>query len=844
MTIAELLKEKNQKLTKIEQTLNEKKFFDAVKHGNRDVIRQLVNTGIDVNIKDSDGWTALMLATFYGDNDKTVRLLIELGAELDVQNDDGETALMRTAIVNATNSAKLLISNGANLNIKDNNGKTALMMAIKEKSSEIQDMIVANETKKNSIKNEEKNEGGLNQKTKNESTENIAHEENKNIIMQKIDTSDSDLSNTEFENKKKQTRQFEPKENEVRDFFIKEFNTAFGTILDIRKLQENYLKRFSSSFNNNDLQKEIEINNSKNKIKNIENMGNGFYRVIPTRESLKQFFLSEFNKYIGYKTNIETRFVEKFNCNLADCCSLELTIEYFNKELNNKKIVLLYDKIIQILPSDDEVQKFLSLEFDKKYGTIIKKSYLYNKYYEKYKSSLDNEDLLHKIDIYNQANQFKKIIKLDGDRLKVIPTKKELKDFFIDQFNNTNYGYVTEIKAKLLGAYVDGELTNDFLDEVIFDFNSQNKNRRILKYDDDYIQIIPSADEIQTFLYAEFKNKQCGYISEIKVKFNERYSYELSNETLGNFINAFNSKVSEKQLMQLDNNCVQVIPSADVIQNFLYTELKNEQYGCISAIKVKFNKKYGCQLGDSKLNAAIKNFNNQSHDLVLKKIGNDRLQVLSKFFHNLSTAIQKKFLSEKIMFSCSINELIEVLKNEYNFHDLSNCDIISAIQIANSNLKDITIVENNNDIKSKFKCTDMSCSDFDLKICPVCGESFEQYSETQIKTHILELHTSRKQYDSIFMTKFRTFEEIFYCNHCKTEQALYDTEIGWIYRHLLGICKDFPTETSFPKHTQTNEKGIWKSFAYADNSSFLGNSGQLFRDNGRFGSYPIEDNYD
>ena len=142
ITIAELLKEKNQNLSKFEQARNEKRFFDAVKSGNRDVVRQLVNKGVDINTKDGDGWTALMLATYYGDGYKTVRLLTELGADLDIQNEDGETALICAIIGKATKSAKILISNGANVSIKDNNGRTALMLAIEGNLDEIKELLL------------------------------------------------------------------------------------------------------------------------------------------------------------------------------------------------------------------------------------------------------------------------------------------------------------------------------------------------------------------------------------------------------------------------------------------------------------------------------------------------------------------------------------------------------------------------------------------------------------------------------------------------------------------------------------------------------------------------------
>ena len=68
-------------------------FFEAVKPRNRDGVRQCINKGIDVNVKDSDGCTALMFATDTDDY-KTVRLHVEFGAAIDVKDADGQTPFM------------------------------------------------------------------------------------------------------------------------------------------------------------------------------------------------------------------------------------------------------------------------------------------------------------------------------------------------------------------------------------------------------------------------------------------------------------------------------------------------------------------------------------------------------------------------------------------------------------------------------------------------------------------------------------------------------------------------------------------------------------------------------
>lgn len=139
MTIGEQLKLSN-KNQKVLHLITEGDFFKAVKSGNRNEVRKYANQ-VDINIKDSDGWTALMYATDTDDR-KMISLLIELGADVNMQDDDGQTALMNAIFVNATKSANYLIKHGANINIRDNNGQTPLMIAAFSNEPEIGELLI------------------------------------------------------------------------------------------------------------------------------------------------------------------------------------------------------------------------------------------------------------------------------------------------------------------------------------------------------------------------------------------------------------------------------------------------------------------------------------------------------------------------------------------------------------------------------------------------------------------------------------------------------------------------------------------------------------------------------
>ncbi|MGI9548901.1 MAG: ankyrin repeat domain-containing protein, partial [Bdellovibrionales bacterium] len=64
----------------------------AIKKNRPEVAKLLLNYGAYVNVKDMDGRTALMHASFYGN---IVRLLLAYGADVNASDKDGETALTK-----------------------------------------------------------------------------------------------------------------------------------------------------------------------------------------------------------------------------------------------------------------------------------------------------------------------------------------------------------------------------------------------------------------------------------------------------------------------------------------------------------------------------------------------------------------------------------------------------------------------------------------------------------------------------------------------------------------------------------------------------------------------------
>jgi hypothetical protein len=88
----------------------------------------LINSpSIDVNLKNSSGWTALMCASLYGQK-KIVDFLLKAGADPNLKNNNGYTALDNSFTIGYINVVKTLIKAGSNINLKNCNDKCLIMV--------------------------------------------------------------------------------------------------------------------------------------------------------------------------------------------------------------------------------------------------------------------------------------------------------------------------------------------------------------------------------------------------------------------------------------------------------------------------------------------------------------------------------------------------------------------------------------------------------------------------------------------------------------------------------------------------------------------------------------------
>jgi ankyrin repeat protein len=111
------------------------RFVAAVKSGNREAVRALLKTRVDVNAAEVDGTTALHWAARGGDVE-TARLLLEAGAAANKSNRYGVTPLSLAALNGDAAVMQALIKAGADPAASVSDGQTMVMIAARSGNPE------------------------------------------------------------------------------------------------------------------------------------------------------------------------------------------------------------------------------------------------------------------------------------------------------------------------------------------------------------------------------------------------------------------------------------------------------------------------------------------------------------------------------------------------------------------------------------------------------------------------------------------------------------------------------------------------------------------------------------
>jgi uncharacterized protein len=97
-------------------------WHEAVRSGDIDRVRSVLDAGADINALDEHGQTALMNAVYWGNLD-IAKLLIEHGAKLNHTAKWHLTALLLAVIGNRPQMVQLLIDAGADRSIRGSKGQ-------------------------------------------------------------------------------------------------------------------------------------------------------------------------------------------------------------------------------------------------------------------------------------------------------------------------------------------------------------------------------------------------------------------------------------------------------------------------------------------------------------------------------------------------------------------------------------------------------------------------------------------------------------------------------------------------------------------------------------------------
>jgi ankyrin repeat protein len=138
----------------------------AARHGDLGVVQTLVKKGADLKAKNKDGCDALCALSNYSMSGspaagkvgqpseqvgittdghlKTAEYVVNEGADVNAKTNDGSTALMLAARLNKKDLVELLLSRGADVNAVDQQGNTALINAVIKGQGEVVCPLIRN----------------------------------------------------------------------------------------------------------------------------------------------------------------------------------------------------------------------------------------------------------------------------------------------------------------------------------------------------------------------------------------------------------------------------------------------------------------------------------------------------------------------------------------------------------------------------------------------------------------------------------------------------------------------------------------------------------------------------
>jgi len=124
----------------LKQRFGENALWVAIEAKNAEIITNLLESGVNTKM-DPSSWTIMMKAVISGSRD-VINALVNNGVDINMADKDGTTALMLAAKENYPEALINLLDNGADINLQDKYGKTAMKYAVDCKNSLCADIMV------------------------------------------------------------------------------------------------------------------------------------------------------------------------------------------------------------------------------------------------------------------------------------------------------------------------------------------------------------------------------------------------------------------------------------------------------------------------------------------------------------------------------------------------------------------------------------------------------------------------------------------------------------------------------------------------------------------------------
>lgn len=138
------------KTTFQEKELPDSILFQAVVRDDTNVIESVLNKGMDINIANIHGQTAIHIAV-YQDKINVLKYLLNRGADINIQDNKGQTVIHIASLLRRVEIIKILLEHKIDINTKDKQGNTALDIATKDGNEVIMNMLVVYEARTSTI---------------------------------------------------------------------------------------------------------------------------------------------------------------------------------------------------------------------------------------------------------------------------------------------------------------------------------------------------------------------------------------------------------------------------------------------------------------------------------------------------------------------------------------------------------------------------------------------------------------------------------------------------------------------------------------------------------------------